>query len=166
MDIRIGNGYDVHRFAEGRDLTLGGIKIEHPLGLLGHSDADVLVHAIIDSLLGASSLGDIGKHFPDTDISFKNADSIILLETVYKMIISLGISIINIDSVIICETPKISPYIEKMKNRISEALGCLELNRIGIKGKTTEKLGFTGRGEGIAVYTVALVDVSARKLNI
>ena len=166
MDIRIGNGYDVHRFAEGRDLTLGGIKIEYPLGLLGHSDADVLVHAIIDSLLGASSLGDIGKHFPDTDISYKDTDSIILLETVYKMIISLGISIINIDSVVICETPKISPYIEKMKNRISEALGCLELNRIGIKGKTTEKLGFTGRGEGIAVYTVALVDVSARKLSI
>ncbi len=166
MDIRIGNGYDVHRFAEGRDLTLGGIKIEHPLGLLGHSDADVLIHAVIDSLLGASSLGDIGIHFPDTDSSYKDADSINLLETVYKKIISSGISIINIDSVVICETPKISPYIEKMKNRISEALGGLELNRIGIKGKTTEKLGFTGRGEGIAVYTVALVDVSARKLSI
>jgi 2-C-methyl-D-erythritol 2,4-cyclodiphosphate synthase len=166
MDIRIGNGYDVHRFADERDLIIGGVKIEHPQGLLGHSDADVLIHAIIDSLLGASSFEDIGRHFPDTDTIYQNANSVNLLQTVYKKIVNSGISIINIDSVIICESPKISPYIEKMKNRISEALGGLELNRIGIKGKTNEKMGFAGRGEGIAVYSVALVDVTGRKLDL
>ena len=157
-DLRIGNGFDVHAFEQGRDLIIGGVKIPHPEGLAGHSDADVLTHAIIDSLLSPSNLGDIGKLFPDTDPAYKNISSIILLEKVYEKFTDAGYRIINIDSVIICDTPKIAPYTQLMKQAVSKAMkNEVQPEAIGIKGKTTEKLGFTGRGEGIAVYTVSLI---------
>ena len=159
-NIRIGIGFDVHRFAAGRDLILGGEKIDHPVGLLGHSDADVLVHAIMDALLGAASFGDIGKLFPDTDNRYKNIRSINLLKEVGDLLAGKKISIINIDSTIICETPKVASYVPSMKLNISEALGGLSLDRIGIKGTTTEKLGFTGRGEGIAAQAAVLLKIS------
>lgn len=155
--LRIGIGYDVHAFAEGRDLILGGVKIDYKYGLMGHSDADVLIHAIIDSLLGASNLGDIGKLFPDTDKKYKGISSIELLKKVSSLLLSKNIEIINIDSVVICEKPKIKDYTDKMKSEISIALNNLDVNRIGIKGTTTEKLGFTGRGEGIAAQAVSLI---------
>ncbi len=156
--LRIGNGFDVHRFAPGRELILGGIKIDHPLGLEGHSDADVLLHSIIDSFLGPSGLGDIGKLFPDTDPAYKNISSIYLLEQVYKMLRDRGFRVINTDSIVICEKPKIAPYTEMIRQRISSAMkNEVAVESISIKGKTTEKLGFTGRGEGIAVYTVTLL---------
>lgn len=155
--LRVGNGYDVHRFVSGRDLILGGQKIDHDLGLDGHSDADVLVHSIMDSLLGASGLGDIGKHFPDNDLSYKDISSIKLLEKVYRFLTEKQIQIINIDSTVICEKPKILPYVSYMKANISSALGGLDPDSIGIKGTTSEGLGFTGRGEGIAVYSVSLL---------
>ena len=156
-NIRIGTGYDVHAFAKGRELILGGVKIDYELGLLGHSDADVLVHAIMDSLLGASNIGDIGKLFPDNDNKFKGISSIELLKQVNELLLKKGIKIINIDSVLICERPKIKEYTDKMKLNISGALNGLSVDRIGIKGTTTEKLGFTGRGEGIAAQAVSLV---------
>lgn len=156
--LRIGNGFDVHAFEQGRDLIIGGVKIPHTSGLAGHSDADVLTHAIIDSLLSPANLGDIGKLFPDTDPAYKNISSILLLEKVYEKISQAGFKIINIDSVIICERPKISPYTELIKENLSNAMKKeVSPEAIGIKGKTTEKLGFTGRGEGIAVYTVSLI---------
>ncbi len=155
-DIRIGNGFDVHPFVLGRDLVLGGKKIDHRFGLGGHSDADVLVHAIIDSLCGASGLEDIGRLFPDHDQRYKNIRSIVLLEDVGSRITGLGISVINIDSVVVCQEPKIAPHVDDMKRNIAAALR-IAPERIGIKGKTTEGLGFTGRGEGIACYSVALV---------
>jgi len=157
--IRIGIGYDVHPFVCGRDLILGGIRLEHDKGLGGHSDADVLIHAIIDSFCGAAGLGDIGKLFPDTSEEYKNIHSILLLERVSALLKDMGASIINIDTVVICEQPKILPYVYEMKNAISAALDNLPVERIGIKGKTTEKLGFTGRSEGIAVHAVALLQL-------
>jgi 2-C-methyl-D-erythritol 2,4-cyclodiphosphate synthase len=158
-NIRIGIGYDVHAFAKGRSLILGGVKIDYDLGLLGHSDADVLIHAIIDSLLGAANLGDIGKLFPDTDAKNKDISSIELLKQVNTLLLKKNIKIINIDSVIICEKPKIKDFTNKMKLNISGALNGLSVDRIGIKGKTTEKLGFTGRGEGIAAQAVSLISI-------
>jgi len=158
-DIRIGNGFDVHAFKEGRELIIGGEKIDYPFGLDGHSDADVLTHSIIDSLLGAAGLGDIGMLFPDNDPKFKNIRSIKLLQEVGLQLKNNRIKVINVDSVVICQKPKIADYVDKMKDNISSALGT-DFNRIGIKGKTTEKLGFTGREEGIAVYSVALVDLN------
>ncbi|MCU0847998.1 MAG: 2-C-methyl-D-erythritol 2,4-cyclodiphosphate synthase [Spirochaetes bacterium] len=158
-NLRIGNGFDVHPFAKGRDLILGGEKIDSPLGLLGHSDADVLIHAIIDSLCGACGFMDIGSLFPDSNEKYRDVESIILLERIYEMINSRRIRIVNIDSVIICNEPKISTYSLRMKKNISKSIGNLELDRIGIKGKTTEGLGFTGRGEGIAVYSVSLIEM-------
>lgn len=156
--LRIGNGFDVHRFAPGRHLVLGGIKIDHPLGLDGHSDADVLVHSIIDSFLGPCGLGDIGRLFPDTDPAYKNISSIYLLEQVYSKIREKGFTVINTDSIVICEKPKISPYAEMIRQSISSAMqNEVPIDAISVKGKTTEKLGFTGRGEGIAVYTVSLL---------
>jgi len=155
--LRVGTGFDAHAFSEGRRLVLGGVPIDHEKGLAGHSDADVLVHAIIDAVLGASGLGDIGGLFPDTDPAYKGVSSILLLEKVYALLVKNNVSIINIDSVIICQRPRIGPYADSMKQKISAALGGLDISRIGIKGKTTEKLGFTGREEGIAVQTVALV---------
>ena len=157
MNIRIGNGFDVHKFSSDRKLILGGVYIEHHKGLLGHSDADVLVHAIIDSLLGATSLSDIGQLFPDSDPKYKNINSLELLKEVNDKLFDKQVQIINIDTVVICESPKISPYITEMKKNISSCLNGLEIEKIGIKGKTSEGLGFTGRGEGIAVMASALV---------
>jgi 2-C-methyl-D-erythritol 2,4-cyclodiphosphate synthase len=155
-NIRIGHGYDVHRFVTGRDLILGGVKIDHHQGLEGHSDADVLTHAIIDSLLSASSLGDIGTLFPDTDERYRGISSIMLLKEVCSLLEKSCISVINIDTTLICEKPKISPYRNKMKEILSDTIN-ISKERIGVKGKTSEKLGFTGRGEGIEVHSVALI---------
>jgi 2-C-methyl-D-erythritol 2,4-cyclodiphosphate synthase len=159
QNIRIGIGYDVHAFVKGRSLILGGVKIDYKLGLLGHSDADVLVHAIIDSLLGAADLGDIGKLFPDTDSRYKGISSIDLLKQVNALLLKKDIKIINIDSVLICEKPKIKDFTKKMKENISIALNGLSIDRIGIKGTTTEKLGFEGRGEGISAQAVSLISI-------
>ncbi len=155
---RIGNGFDVHALVPDRELIIGGVKIDYPLGLEGHSDADVLIHSIIDSFLSPANLPDIGQLFPDTDPAFKNISSLKLLNEVTMKLKAKGFSVINTDSVVICDKPKISPFINQMKNNISQAMGSmLSSDSIGIKGKTTEKLGFTGRGEGIAVYTVSLL---------
>jgi 2-C-methyl-D-erythritol 2,4-cyclodiphosphate synthase len=153
---RIGNGFDVHPFVLGRDLVLGGKKIDHRFGLAGHSDADVLVHAIIDALLGASSMPDIGQLFPDSDRTYKDISSILLLNEISRKLKERNIGIVNIDSVIVCQEPRIAPHISDMKHNISHALDTGH-ERIGIKGKTTEGLGFTGRGEGIEVYSICLV---------
>ena len=149
-------GYDVHQLVEGRDLWMGGIRIDHNKGLLGHSDADVLLHAISDALLGAAGLGDIGTYFPDTDPAFKGADSLELLRKVGEEVKKAGYEIINIDSIVMCERPKVNPHKDQMKANIARVLG-LDIKQIGIKGTTTEKLGFTGRGEGIASQAVAMV---------
>ncbi len=159
MDIRVGNGFDVHRFSENRDLVLGGVKIDYKYGLLGHSDADALVHAIIDSLMGPCGLGDIGTNFPDSDEQYRGARSIDLLEKTAEMLRARKARILNIDSIIICQAPKIAPLVSAMKRNISQALDALPEDRISIKGKTTEWLGFTGRGEGIAVYAVSLLQL-------
>jgi 2-C-methyl-D-erythritol 2,4-cyclodiphosphate synthase len=156
MNIRIGNGFDVHKFSPDRKLILGGVHIDHK-GLLGHSDADVLIHAIIDSLLGAVSLPDIGQLFPDTDPQYKNISSLELLQKVDNMLYDMQAQIINIDTIVICESPKIYPYIDAMKKNISNSLKGLEIERIGIKGKTAEGLGFIGRGEGISVMASSLI---------
>ncbi len=160
-ELRIGYGFDVHAFATGRRLVLGGVSIEHEAGLAGHSDADVLIHAIIDALLGAAALGDIGRLFPDSDERYRDASSIEMLGEVYRLLCSRGGRIVNLDTVVVCQRPRISPHIEKIKQAISAALGGLSPERIGIKGKTTEGLGFAGRGEGIAAHAVALVQVAA-----
>lgn len=154
--MRIGFGYDVHRFAEGRELWLGGIKIKHTQGLTGHSDADVLIHAICDALLGAAALGDIGKHFPDTDARYKNIDSKILLGETAKLVASKGYSIQNIDCTLVLQLPRIAPFIEQMQNKLAETLQT-ETGRISIKATTTEHLGFEGRQEGISAYAVVLL---------
>lgn len=154
--LRIGCGYDVHAFVSGRDLVLGGTRIDHRFGLAGHSDADVLVHAIIDALAGASGLPDIGRLFPDDDNRYRNISSIRLLEKVKHKMDEIGAVIINIDSVVVCQEPRIAPHIEEMRRVMSGALR-IDESRIGIKGTSTEGLGFTGRSEGIAAYAVALV---------
>jgi 2-C-methyl-D-erythritol 2,4-cyclodiphosphate synthase len=158
--MRIGFGYDVHRFAEGRDLWLGGIKIPHTKGLLGHSDADVVIHAICDALLGAAALGDIGTHFPDTDPKFKGIDSKFLLRETSQLIKARGYSIQNIDTTIAIQTPKIAPFIEIMISTLSRLLD-IDTGQISIKATTTEKLGFEGREEGISAYAVVLLDRQA-----
>ena len=157
--LRIGNGYDIHRLKAGRDLIIGGVKLDHPnnLGLDGHSDADVLSHAIMDALLGALSLGDIGKYFPPTDNKWKDADSLILLSKVVELITNKGWSIINIDSVIVAERPKFLPHIDAMKENISKVI-CLEKDLIGIKATTNETLGPEGREEGISCHSVVLLE--------
>jgi len=155
--MRIGFGYDVHRFAENRDLWLGGVKIPHSKGLLGHSDADVLIHAICDALLGAAALGDIGKHFPDTDPAYKGIDSKILLSETARLLATSGYKIMNIDSTIALQAPKIAPYIEQMRNTLSNLLE-IGSGQISVKATTTEKLGFEGREEGISAYAVVLLD--------
>ena len=154
--IRIGHGYDVHRLEEGRRLIIGGINIPHETGLLGHSDADVLVHAIMDSILGALALGDIGKHFPDTDENYKGADSIELLRKVTKIIDNHGYAVSNIDSTILAQAPKLAPYIDKMRENIASAIG-IEVDRVSVKATTEEKLGFTGEKKGIAAHAVCLL---------
>lgn len=156
MTFRIGNGYDVHQLVEERKLILGGVEIPSEKGLSGHSDADVLLHAIMDAMLGALSLGDIGKHFPDTDQDYKDIDSKILLQKAIELIRSKGYSVVNCDSVIVLEEPKIAPYVPMMKKTISEILGCCE-DDISIKATTSEQLGFIGRGEGAVAYAVVLL---------
>ncbi|HIK40891.1 MULTISPECIES: 2-C-methyl-D-erythritol 2,4-cyclodiphosphate synthase [Thermoleptolyngbya] len=156
MAIRIGNGYDIHRLVGDRPLILGGVKIDHELGLLGHSDADVLTHAIMDAMLGALSLGDIGHYFPPTDPQWAGADSLKLLEQVHALIQSQGWQIGNIDSVIVAERPKLKPHIKTMRDRLATTLQ-LAPDQIGIKATTNEKLGPVGREEGIAAYAVALL---------
>ena len=157
MNLRIGNGFDVHRFEEGRPLFLGGILIENHTGLAGHSDADVLIHAIIDSLLGAAAIGDIGELFPDTDNAFKNIRSTLLLEKVVTELASRGWKIINVDSTVICETPKISRYKLEMREKLAGIMQ-ISVDCVMVKGKTTEKLGFTGRKEGIAAFATAFLE--------
>ena len=156
--FRIGNGYDIHRLVKNRDLIIGGIKLNHPdnLGLDGHSDADVLTHSIMDALLGAISMGDIGKYFPPSDEKWKNADSLLLLSKVINLIRKEGWEINNIDSVLIAERPKIMPYVQLMKKNISEILN-IDENLIGIKATTNEKLGPEGREEGISCHSVVLL---------
>ena len=154
--IRVGLGFDVHALVPGRPLRLGGVEIESTHGLLGHSDADVLLHAITDALLGAAGLGDIGQLFPDTDGRHKGADSLDLLRIAAGKVSAAGWTVANIDAVVIAQRPKIAPYVQRMQARIAPVLGIGE-SAIGIKGKTTEHLGFTGRGEGIAVQAVALL---------
>lgn len=156
MNIRVGHGYDVHRLTEGRKLILGGVEIQHEKGLLGHSDADVLVHAIMDSLLGAAALGDIGTHFPDTDEKYKGADSLELLKHVCTLIAEKGCTVSNIDATVIAQAPKLKPFIPQMKQNIAKAMN-LDTDCINIKATTEEKLGFTGRKEGIAAHCVALI---------
>ncbi len=157
--IRIGQGYDVHRLVEGRKLIVGGKDIPHELGLLGHSDADVLTHAICDALLGAAALGDIGKHFPDSDEKFKGISSIFLLECVGKLIAEKGYKIGNIDSTIIAESPKFARHIDDMRQNIANALS-IDIDRVGIKATTEEGLGFTGHKEGIAASAVAILETT------
>lgn len=159
MRTRIGFGYDVHQFAEGRKLFLGGIEIPHQYGLAGHSDADVLIHAICDALLGAANMRDIGFHFPDTDDAYENIDSKILLKKTVALIREAGYEIGNIDATVCAEAPKLNPHIEQMKQCLA---GCMQVSDsdISIKATTTEKLGFVGRREGIAAYAVVLIDRS------
>jgi len=156
MSIRIGQGIDFHQLQEGRDLWLGGIKIPYHKGSLGHSDADVLLHAICDAMLGAACLGDIGQHFPDTDAAYKNIDSKILLKRTQEKIDAAGFRVINIDSTICLEAPKIKPYITGMQEVIASALG-ITTGDVSIKATTTEKMGFIGRGEGVAALTCILL---------
>ena len=154
--FRIGHGYDVHRLVEGRKLILGGVDIPHETGLLGHSDADVVVHAIMDAMLGALALGDIGKHFPDTDSVYSGADSIKLLKRVTEIIGEQGYSVGNIDSTIICQAPKLAPHIDTMRKNISEAIKC-DISKVSVKATTEEKLGFTGAKEGISAHAVCVL---------
>ena len=154
--MRIGFGYDVHRLCENRKLILGGVDIPHSLGLLGHSDADVLVHAVMDALLGAAALGDIGKLFPDTDQAFKDIDSMILLKKVGEVLSEKGYLIGNIDSTVVAQKPKLAPYIQQMRENIAECLG-IELDAVSVKATTTEKLGPEGREEGISAYAVCTI---------
>jgi len=156
--MRIGFGYDVHKLEKGRRLILGGISIPHEMGLLGYSDADVLTHAIMDALLGALALGDIGRHFPDNDKEFKDIDSMLLLKRVKEIIKNHNYCVSNIDSTICAENPKLMPYIEKMRKRIAETLE-IPADKVSVKATTTEKLGFVGNEEGISAYAVCLLEL-------
>ena len=155
--MRIGHGYDVHKLVEGRDLILGGVKIDHKLGLLGHSDADVLLHAVSDALLGAAGLGDIGRHFPDTDPRYKGADSLKLLAIVGEKVAAAGYRVSNIDVTMIAQRPKLRPYIETMEQNIASALN-IDVSRVNVKATTEERLGFTGNEEGMACHAVCLLE--------
>lgn len=154
--FRVGHGYDVHKLAEGRDLILGGVKIPHETGLLGHSDADVLVHAVMDAILGAAALGDIGKHFPDTDEKYRGADSLKLLEHVAEITAGQGYRIENIDATVIAQAPKLAPYIETMRANIAMSAG-LDISAVNVKATTEEHLGFTGEKLGISAHSVCLI---------
>lgn len=154
--LRVGHGYDVHKLAEGRRLVLGGVTVPHEKGLLGHSDADVLLHAVADALLGAAALGDLGRHFPDTDAAYKDADSQELLATVAQCVRSEGFAPVNIDATLVCQRPKLAAYVPAMRANIAKAVG-LEVGAVNVKATTEEKLGFTGSGEGIAAHCVALI---------
>ena len=155
--MRIGHGYDVHRLVEGRDLILGGVKIDYEKGLLGHSDADVLLHAVSDALLGAAGLGDIGKHFPDTDPRYKGADSLLLLKEVVRKVTEKGYRISNIDVTMIAQRPKLKDHIPRMVQNIASAAG-IAADRVNVKATTEEKLGFTGTGEGMSCHAVCLLE--------
>jgi 2-C-methyl-D-erythritol 2,4-cyclodiphosphate synthase len=159
--MRIGHGYDVHRLVEGRKLILGGVDIPYAKGLLGHSDADVLLHAISDAILGAIGEGDIGRHFPDTDPRYKGADSLKLLSHVMSLAIDKGYKLGNLDATIVAQRPKLAPHIQRMRENIATVLSA-EIDRVNVKATTTEELGFAGRGEGMAAYAVALME---NKLN-
>lgn len=154
--MRIGLGYDSHRFAAGRRLVLGGVELPHTLGLAGHSDADVVAHAIIDALLGAAALGDIGTHFPPSDERWRNADSIVLLRRTAALVSEAGLAIVNVDATVVCESPRLSPHIAAMRERLADALG-VPAAAVSVKGKSNEGLGWIGRGEGIAAIAVALI---------
>ena len=156
--LRIGHGYDVHRLVENRPLVLGGVEIEYEYGLLGHSDADVLVHAIMDSIIGALALGDIGKHFPDSDEEYLGISSIELLKRVRSLVEGKGAVVVNIDATVVMQKPKLAPHIQKMRENIASALG-VETDRINVKATTEEGLGFTGNGEGAAAHSVALIEL-------
>ena len=155
--MHIGHGYDVHRLVEGRKLILGGVTIDHPLGLLGHSDADVLLHAISDALLGAAALGDIGKHFPDKDPAYKDADSLLLLRRVGMLLDRHGYRVSNIDSTVLAQAPKLAPHIQEMRLNIAKALN-LDIALVSVKATTEEGLGFTGEQLGIAAHAVCLLE--------
>ncbi len=166
--MRIGMGYDVHRLVEDRDLIIGGVKIPFEKGLLGHSDADVLLHAIMDALLGAAALGDIGKHFPDTDEAYKGADSVSLLEKVGELLEQEGFLIENIDATIIAQAPKMRPYIDAMREKIAQALA-IDVKQVSVKATTEEGLGFTGTGEGISSQAICMLtspfDLTAQEVR-
>ena len=157
IKMRIGHGYDVHKLCENRKLILGGVEIPYEKGLLGHSDADVLVHSVMDSLLGAAALGDIGKHFPDSDPEYKNADSIKLLKCVVRILNENGYVISNIDSTVVAQAPKLAPFIDQMRKNIANACD-IDLNCVSVKATTEERLGFTGEGKGISSTSVCLID--------
>lgn len=156
-NLRIGHGYDVHRLTAGRRLVLGGVDIPYEKGLLGHSDADVLLHAISDALLGAAALGDIGKHFPDNDQSYKDADSLVLLSKVGKILYNAGYKPSNIDATVIAQAPKLAPYIQAMRKNIANALN-IDYGAVSVKATTEERLGFTGSGEGISAHAVCIIE--------
>lgn len=155
--FRIGHGYDVHRLVEGRPLILGGVNVPYDLGLLGHSDADVLTHAVMDALLGAAALGDIGRHFPDSDEAYRGADSLMLASRVAKLLGENGYRIVNVDATLIAQRPKIAPFMEQMRANLASALG-VEVGQINIKATTEEHLGFTGEGLGMAAHAVCLIE--------
>ena len=155
--LRIGHGYDVHAFADNRRCIIGGVDIPYEKGLLGHSDADVLLHAISDSLLGAAAMGDIGKHFPDTDPEFEGADSLVLLKYVVKLISEKGYKVNNIDATVIAQAPKMAPHIEHMRKKIADALQ-VDVDCVNVKATTEERLGFTGRKEGVSAHCVCLLE--------
>ena len=159
--MRIGHGYDVHRLVTGRKLILGGVEIPHPLGLLGHSDADVLTHAVMDALLGAAAMGDIGKLFPDNDPQYRGADSLVLAAEVVRRIHASGYKIENVDATLIAQKPKLAPFIEQMRINLAKTL-CITVDAINVKATTEEHLGFTGREEGIAAHAVCLLKNVAR----
>ena len=161
MTMRIGHGYDVHRLVEGRKLILGGVEVPHTLGLLGHSDADVLTHAVMDSLLGAAALGDIGRHFPDTDPAYAGADSLKLLDHVVELLEKKGYRVGNVDATILAQKPKLAPYIEKMRDNLAARMK-VEPDQVNVKATTEEKLGFTGAEEGIAAHAVALLSLKRK----
>lgn len=156
-DLRIGHGYDVHRLKKGRALILGGVTIPYELGLDGHSDADVLLHAVMDALLGAAALGDIGKLFPDTDPAYEGASSLTLLRTVGETLANAGFRVVNIDATVLAQAPKLAPYREEMRRHMADSLG-LDLSCVSVKATTEEGLGFTGSGEGIAAHAIALIE--------
>ena len=157
MKIRVGFGYDVHQLVENRDLWIGGVKLQHSKGLLGHSDADVLIHAICDALLGAANMRDIGYHFPDNAMEFKNIDSKVLLKKTVELIANKGYTIGNIDATVCAERPKLNPHIPEMQRVLAEVMG-IDVDDVSIKATTTEKLGFTGREEGISAYATVLIE--------
>ncbi len=161
MTMRIGHGYDVHRLVESRKLILGGVEVPHTLGLLGHSDADVLTHAVMDALLGAAALGDIGRHFPDTDPAYAGADSLKLLDHVVELLEEKGYQVGNVDATILAQKPKLAPYIEKMRDNLAARMK-VEPDQVNVKATTEEKLGFTGAEEGIAAHAVALLSLKRK----